>query len=426
MKRTAFAKAAASSLILAVTMVGCAGSAFRPSAAAPQRSNDGHVAATEKALAKRDGAAAVRAAEAAVAADPHNAAYRQLLGRAYVASGRFASAETALSDAMSLGNQDARTIVSLALVKAALGKSEAARDLLAANADIVPAGDYGLAMAMAGDANEGVRILSGAIHDPSATAQTRQNLAYAYALAGRWKDARMIVGYDLEPAAANQRISQWAQSAAPMFATQRIALFMGVNIDGADAGQPIALALAPDRAPVTQEPVEMAANDAAAPSQYIAAVEPEAADAPVIDQSLPDVAAVPVAAPHAAPKPVSRVAAVKMRPLRPKVHSADTASNWVVQLGAYDNAAIAKEKWFALARRNNALAERPVLTSQITLNGATFARLAVSGFGDRAEAMALCRSIRVQRGQCFVRETAPGATVQRWALSGKARQFASR
>ena len=170
----------------------------------------------------------------------------------------------------------------------------------------------------------------------------------------------------------------------------------------------------------------MAANDAAAPSQYMAAVEPEAADAPVIDHSLPDVAAVPVAAPHAAPKSVSRVAAVKMRPLRPKVHSADTASNWVVQLGAYDNAAIAKEKWFALARRNNALAERPVLTSQITLNGATFARLAVSGFGDRAEAMALCRSIRVQRGQCFVRETAPGATVQRWALSGKARQFASR
>ncbi|NIJ16666.1 SPOR domain-containing protein [Sphingobium vermicomposti] len=426
MKRTAFAKAAASSLILAVTMVGCAGSAFRPSAAAPQQSRNGHVAATEKALAKRDGAMAVKAAEAAVAADPRNPAYRQLLGRAYVASGRFASAETALSDAMSLGNQDARTIVSLALVKAALGKSEAARDLLAANADIVPAGDYGLAMAMAGDANEGVRILSAAIHDPSATAQTRQNLAYAYALAGRWKDARVIAGFDLEPTAANQRISQWAQSAAPMFATQRIALFMGVNVDSTDAGQPVALALAPDQAPATSAPVEMAANEAAVPAQHIAAVEAAAEDAPAIDHTLPDVAATPVAAPYAAPKPASRVTAAAMRPLRPKVRAAVPVSNWVVQLGAYDNAAIAKEKWFALARRNSALAERPVLTSQITLNGATFSRLAVSGFGDRAEAAALCRSIRVQRGQCFVRETAPGATVQRWALSAKARQFASR
>ncbi len=426
MKRTAFAKAAASSLILAVTMVGCAGSAFRPSAAAPQQSRDGHAAATEKALAKRDGAAAVKAAEAAVAADPRNPAYRQLLGRAYVANGRFASAETALSDAMSLGNQDARTIVSLALVKAALGKSEAARDLLAANADIVPAGDYGLAMAMAGDANEGVRILSAAIHDPSATAQTRQNLAYAYALAGRWKDARVIVGFDLEPTAAAQRITQWAQNAAPMFATQRIALFMGVNIDSMDAGQPVALALAPEAAPAQQVPVEMAVNEVAAPPQYFATVEAESTGAPDVDQTLPHAATASVAAPYVAPKAALRVAAAPMRPLRPKVRAAGPASNWVVQLGAYDNAAIAKEKWFDLARRNSALAERPVLTSQITLNGATFSRLAVSGFGDRAEATALCRSIRVQRGQCFVRETAPGATVQRWAVSTKARQFASR
>src|SRR3546814_9732647 len=78
-------------------------------------------------------------------------------------------------------------------------------------ADIVPAADYGLAMAMAGDAPEGVRILSEMIHDPAATARTRQNLAYAYALAGRWKDARMMAGFDLDPLAANQRITQWAQ-----------------------------------------------------------------------------------------------------------------------------------------------------------------------------------------------------------------------
>src|SRR3546814_3481386 len=77
---------------------------------------------------------------------------------------------------MALGNQESRTIVNLALVRIALGRSAAAQTLLAANADNVPAADYGLAMAMAGNAPEGVRILSEAIHDPSATARTRQNL----------------------------------------------------------------------------------------------------------------------------------------------------------------------------------------------------------------------------------------------------------
>ena len=201
MKRNTFAKAAISSLLVATTMVGCTGAAFRPSASAvQQKGNPAKLAiAAEKALADRNGDKAIAAAEAAVQFAPQNAAYRQILGRAYVLAGRFASAEAALTDAMTLGDNDARTIVSLALVQVAQGRADSARSLLLAHADTVPAGDYGLAMAMAGDAPEGVRVLSEAIHDPSATARTRQNLAYAYALAGRWKDARMIVGMDLDP-----------------------------------------------------------------------------------------------------------------------------------------------------------------------------------------------------------------------------------
>ena len=99
-------------------------------------------------------------------------------------------------------------------------------------------------MAMAGDPGEGVRILSEAIHDPSATVRTRQNLAYAYALAGRWKDARMVVDMDMEPLAANKRISDWAQLAEPSLAPIRVAALMGVTISASDPGQPAALALA--------------------------------------------------------------------------------------------------------------------------------------------------------------------------------------
>ncbi|MBJ7445005.1 MAG: SPOR domain-containing protein [Sphingobium sp.] len=449
MKRNTFAKAAISSLLVATTMVGCTGAAFRPSASAvQQKGNPTKLAiAAEKALADRDGGKAIAAAEAAVQLAPQNAAYRQMLGRAYVLAGRFASAEAALTDAMTLGNNDARTIVSLALVQVAQGRADSARNLLLAHADTVPAGDYGLAMAMAGDAPDGVRILSEAIHDPSATARTRQNLAYAYALAGRWKDARMIVGMDLDPLAANKRISDWAQIAEPSAAPQRVAALMGVTIDAADAGQPVALALAP----ATSAPVEMAA----APSDP-APLPAAQAEVPVQTASVE-----PVAAPVAEPAPVAQPSPVrvtardfivedhKAKPVAAKTRAkAQTvtasasvarmqqaafikpvsagASNWVVQLGAYDTAAIAKEKWMSMAGRNSTLAAFPVLTSQATVKGKPYHRLAISGFASRNDAMTACRTIQSQRGQCFVREGAPGATPQRWAIATKGRQFASR
>jgi len=363
MMRTTFGKAAISSLIVATTMVGCSGAAFHPRASVSQPKGDPAKLAAKaaEALDDRDADDAVRSAEAAVQLAPQNAGYRQLLGRAYVLAGRFASAETALSDALALGSSDARTIVSLALVQVAQRRPEAARSLLAGHADTIPASDYGLAMAMAGDADEGVRILSQAIHDPAATARTRQNLAYAYALAGRWKDARLVVGMDLDPTDANKRVTEWAQVAAPGLAPQRVA-----------------------------------AREAAQP-------KPQAR----VQQAV-------------ARQPVARMQkAAFIKPV-------GNASDWVVQLGAYDSAAVAREKWMGMAGRNSALAAFPVLTSQATVKGRLYHRLAVSGFASRADAMTACRMIRSQRGQCFVRETAPNATPQRWAVSGRGRQYAAR
>lgn len=453
MKRNTFAKAAISSLLVATTMVGCTGAAFRPSASAvPQKGDPAKLGiAAEKALADRDGARAIQAAEAAVQLAPDNGAYRQILGRAYVMAGRFASAETALSDAVALGNNDARTIVTLALVQAGQGRADAARSLLLAHADTVPAGDYGLAMAMAGDPGEGVRVLSQAIHDPSATARTRQNLAYAYALAGRWKDARMIAGMDMDSLAANKRISDWAQIAEPSRVPERVAALMGVTIDVADAGQPVALALAPaaattpgtasvDMAQVDPSPVAVLADSAPVD---VAAVAPVVAPvAPPVVQAAPTRVAARrdfVVEEHGKRAPVARASSNGRAKSQPTVAPAarmqqvafikpvaSGASNWVVQLGAYDTAAIAKEKWMTMAGRSTSLAAFPVLTSQATVKGKPYHRLAISGFASRADALTACRMIQSQRGQCFVREGAPGATPQRWAIANKGRQFASR
>lgn len=443
-----FGKAALASLLVATAMVGWNGSGFKPTAVAGEEHADARKFATgaDKALAHRDGRRAVEAAEAAVRMDPQNAAYRQLLGRSYVAAGRFASAQSAFSDAMTLGNSDARTIVSLALVQVAQGRPEAARALLAQHADTVPATDYGLAMAMAGDADEGVRILSQAIHDPSATARTRQNLAYAYALSGRWKDARMVADLDMGPLDAAKRISDWAQLAAPMLAPQRVAALMGVGIDGSDAGLPSGLALAPA---TPSQPIEMAAAPEVAPVTP-SAPEPQPVETAQVDATLPsmvqptqslsapirEAAAFRVSAPAriakreplvdrqtfaARPSPMARFQkAAFIRPV------SDGASSWVVQLGAYDSAAIAEEKWAAMAGRSSTLAAFPVLTSQISVGGRNFHRLAISGFADRDAAAGACRAIKARGGQCFVRETTPNAVPLRWAFNAKGRQFAGR
>jgi Flp pilus assembly protein TadD len=429
MNRKTLKSVVLSSLLVATTMVGCTGAAFHPSAAVVPPKSDAakSAAAAEKAITDRNGGKAVEAAEAAVRLDPQNATYRRTLGRAYVLAGRFASAESALSDAISLGGADAGTFVNLALVQTAQGRADAARDLLTAHADTIPAGDYGLAMAIAGDPAEGVRILSAAIQDPSATVRTRQNLAYAYALAGRWKDARMVVGMDMEPLAANKRISDWAQIAEPSLAPLRVAALMGVTIHQADPGQPVALELA---APAS--PVEMAsaAPEAAMPNSPMHMAEDNAAQQAVsVIQALPE--PVRVAAYGSENRLKMRAAGSRM-PVAQMQRAAfinpvgASASQWVVQLGAYDNAAVAKEKWFAMAGRNATLAAFPVLTSQATVNGRAYHRLAISGFGDRSDAAAMCRTIRSRGGQCFVRETAPDATPQRWALSARGRQFASR
>ena len=445
MKRTTFGKAAIASLLVATTMVGCTGAAFRPSASLGQPKGDPakQAAIAEKALASRDATKAVAAAEAAVQLAPDNAAYRQLLGRAYVQAGRFASAEAALSDAMTLGNGDVGTIVNLALVQVAQGRSDAARDLLITHAGSVPAGDYGLAMAIAGDAQEGVRVLSQAIHDPSASARTRQNLAYAYALAGRWKDARMVAGMDMAPLAANKRISDWAQIAEPSLAPMRVAALMGVTIDPNDGGQPLALALSSPSAAAA--PVEMAQADpmpvveTQTPMQ-VAVAAPVVEAAPVIkaDPQPVRVAVRDFVVEDRAGKAIASKTRAKVQPAVAYAPTAQLqkaaiikpvatgASDWVVQLGAYDSAAVAKEKWMQMAGGNAMLSAFPVLTSRATVKGKTFHRLAISGFASRADALSACRIVQSRRGQCFVRETAQGATPQRWAVAGKGRQYASR
>lgn len=449
LKKRAFLKMAASSLMIATALAGCSGNAVRSgiaSTANPDRKASELAASAERALAKQDAAAAVQAAETAVAMTPREANYRVLLGRAYLAAGRFASAQTALSDAMTLGVVDAKTVVSLALAKVGSGNPASARDLLVEHMDVIPASDYGLAMAMAGDPLEGVRILSHAVREPGAGAKARQNLAYAYALSGRWRDARMMAEADLAPVAAAQRVAMWAQTAEVGAEPYRVAALIGAKAGIADPGLPQQLAL------VDQSLVQIAVAEApAAPPAFAPEAMSEPAPEPVAPANAERVAvAAAIEAPLIAadPRPAREAAQIVRAPIGKALVGrayakamrftapiqtvayirpvASVASNWVVQVGAYDSAAVARQKWQMMARSSFA-GFQPV-NSTVTVDGRLYHRLALSGFAVRADADQMCAKIRSRGGSCFVRQAGQEAKTQNWAAATKfkGRQIAMR
>lgn len=438
MRRSLLLKVVASSAIMGVSMVGCTGAAYQSRVAVAGAKADKDtgklVAEAEKALAKRDFAKALFSSEAAVAAKPDSGEYRALLGRAYLANGRYVAAETAFTDAMTLGNHDARTIVSLALIRTAGGRPESARSLLTENMDNVPATDYGLAMAMAGDAPEAVRVLSQAIHEPSADSRTRQNLAYAYALSGQWREAGLMAAQDVAPADITRRLTQWAATAAPGAEKQRVVALLGVSPRPDDAGLPTRLALAPAAsAPISLAQAETRPGSATQGAGQVDPVEPVSVE--VVEGSpAPAAASVEIAATQVAPylkaeaKPsILRLElpdasderkslfkrAAWMTPVAPSA-----ASTWVVQLGAYSSAAGAQESWKRL-EKDTTIGNFPVINSNATVNGRYFHRVAIAGFADRAAADKLCQSVQAKGGACFVRMGGPEASGSRWAEAWK-------
>jgi Flp pilus assembly protein TadD len=160
---------AVTTAIAGVMLTGCATNQAPPAALSASQA--------QAALAKGKPARAIENAEAAVLAAPRDAAYRAVLGSAYLDSGRFASAATSFDDAMKLGDTSARTALSLALSLAASGKQAEAVAVLNDHQGDIARSDLGLAFSLSGYPERGIAVLSDAIRGGENTAKTRQNLA---------------------------------------------------------------------------------------------------------------------------------------------------------------------------------------------------------------------------------------------------------
>jgi Flp pilus assembly protein TadD len=243
---TRFVKLAVSGLALGMSLTGGHPVTDAPSAAAPEAKQlqIAAEAATKAnaALAAQNYRGAVRFAETAVEYAPRNAAYRLMLGQAYLGAGRFASAETSFADTLTLTPDNGRAALNLALTEIAQGKRDQALSTLSDYREKLAVSDYGLAVGLAGDVETAITTLEAAIRGGDTDAKTRQNLALSYALAGRWSNARVMAMQDLSGNDVNDRIAQWASFVRPGSTYDQVASLLGVK-PVEDGGQPTRLAL---------------------------------------------------------------------------------------------------------------------------------------------------------------------------------------
>lgn len=436
--------------IAGVTAAALLASGTMSTTAVAKATPDETMAEATKAMAKGKFDKAIELAEAAVAANPREPSYRAVLGQAYFKAGRFESAATTYNDAMKLGDNSARSALGLALANVAAGRNREAVAILDDWRDAIPGSDLGLALALAGESGRGVAILADQLRAGDTTAKLRQNLAYAYALDGRWREARVMAAQDIPANQIDARLSEWAATAKPEDAKARVAGLIRAPLRD-DPGQPKMLALGDSPAqeqlaaetgaikqvaaangelPSVGAAPAAPAETAAALAQYapVGAPAPAVAQAPAPAQQAfataftaapaSEAAAAPasVSAKAQAARPVHVATSVKTlhrAGLRPRMASASVKGSHAVQLGSFSSHQGARRAWGLFAARNPELRRFHMQITQATVHGKQFWRVAAAGFDSRS-ASSLCSTVKTRGGVCFAYAT------NRFAPTGKA------
>lgn len=433
---------AVSAAALAGMLAGCAAPMSRSAQASNAKANMAYGLRAQMALSSGDYASAVTLAESAAEASPQDASVRGLLGNAYFSAGRFASAEAAYGDALSLAPNQPAIILKRALVQIAQGKNDEAVSLLQAAQGMVDPADYGLALALAGHSIDAVQVLDVAARANGADSRVRQNLALALGLSGDWQNARIVASQDLSADQVDARIQQWMAFAKPVRASDQVAALIGVTPVAGDPGQPVRLALNPQSSTRLAEaapapaPVQVAeappvpnapfystpVSQPAAPA--VAEAAPPPPPAPDVQENRAAIAAAAAMSPEApaafaamapnfAPKARPAKATKAAAPVRPApVQLASGKSKAVVQLGAYSSEARVSAAWAQLSKKYPHLRSYSPMVARFDGPKGTVWRLSVRGFDNQLEAQSSCSALRGKGASCFVRSTAGDSPVQ--------------
>ncbi|MBX7496835.1 SPOR domain-containing protein [Qipengyuania sp. 6B39] len=413
-KTTRFVRLAVTTALATTALAGCTGKV------APSHAYSASQA--ETALKKGKDSKAIQQAEAAVLAAPRDAYTRTLLGNAYLEAGRFTSAATTFGEAIELGDTAPRTIISYSLALTAMGDRDGAIRVLRAHEAAIDAADFGLALALAGQPQQGVHVLSNALKGGQNTAKVRQNLAYAFALSGDWSNARLLASQDVPGDQLGERMSEWARLAQADEPTVRVASLLGVDAV-ADPGQPAMLALvnhpangqlaleasqqvdqvaeaphsdfamASELPPVVAAPVAQDAGEAAFAEAGLETYGEQRFVAAEVAQPAP----APVAAKVAAPRVAALAPAGKPTLAAPSVMA---SGDYNIQLGSFFSMSDAQAAWKIFQSRYPELADAEKVITKARVNGKIYYRVAAAGYA-KASAQSMCRTVKAGGHGCI-------------------------
>jgi hypothetical protein len=298
----------------------------------------------------------------------------------------------------------------------------------------------------------------------------RQNLAYAYALDGRWREARTMMAQDVPADEIDRRISQWAMQGRPEDAQKRVAGLLGAPVRN-DPGMPQNLALtgasateqlAAEATASVPQPVAAGGElPAAGESQVPVLVAPPtvatASEMPVAPPYSASAYAEPATAPARQPAAVDQPASASsfstaftevpapvqssaslwsaprkaLRTVRfalpaPKPVVVHTGSH-LVQLGSFSSPQGARRGWGILAARNANLREYRMVITAAVVHGKNYWRVAAAGF-DAGTAHGMCSTVRNRGGVCFAYAAtqAPAGALPNGTQTFSGPQFARR
>ncbi|AEI37362.1 tetratricopeptide repeat protein [Zymomonas mobilis] len=174
-----------------------------------------------------DRMAAVVLSEQAYRQQPDNSEIQFKLGRAYLMAGRYLSAWQCFNKLVirEPNNDKARLYMALAAIGS--NNRAAAQSILAPITKIPPV-DLGLALALAGNPAAAIAQLEPLSTTPAATPKLRQNLAFAYAMAGRWNEASQMAGRDLPQEQVSARLTRWSNIIQEKDGAAQLQAFIGV------------------------------------------------------------------------------------------------------------------------------------------------------------------------------------------------------
>ena len=415
-KNQTFIRLAVTTALAGTALAGCTGK-VAPTASAS-------AAKAQVAIQKGKGEKAVRHAEAAVLAAPRDARTRILLGNAYLEDGRFLSAATSFSDAIELGDRSPRTVISLSLAQTGMGDRASAIETLDRWETAIDPVDFGLAVALAGQPERGVHILSNAIRGGQNTAKARQNLAYAFAMSGRWREARLMAAHDVPAGELGDRMAEWGALAHPANDRVRVAHLLGVDMSD-DAGQPSMLALSnhPTIDALAREAFAADVTTFDAPAFAVASELPaiEAAEIAPLDMgeaAYSEGASANMGTPVngtrfvrsevVQPLPASTRQARAAKPSLAPQTAPRTAKpqlslgrgDYNIQLGSYFSMSDAQAAWAKFQRDYPELEDAERSITKARVNGRIYYRVAAAGYAKNS-ARAMCSTVKGKGGGCI-------------------------